>query len=151
MKIGKLTVVVLGTAWLAGMTGMASSLLVSSVGHAQQAPSLTPPFKTTPLLKSSVSGDPNKEAVMISVEWPAHATTGRHAHPGDEYATVLEGELLTRADGGEWRTIRAGQAYHQLAGVIHETKAGEKPARSIGVLVVEKGKPIMQPAQPAAK
>jgi len=124
-----------------------SGVLAISLVQAQQPPSLTPPFKVTPLLKSSVSGDPGKEAVMISVEWPPHATTGRHTHPGDEYATVLEGELLTRADGGEWRTIAAGQSYHQVAGVIHETKAGAKPAKSIGVLVVAKGKPLVDPVK----
>lgn len=133
----------------AAMAIMLGGTVAVSLGQAQQAPSLTPPFKVTPLLKSSVSGDPNKEAVMISVEWPPNATTGRHTHPGDEYATVLEGELLTRADGGEWRTIGAGQSYHQVAGVVHETKAGEKPAKSIGVLVVEKGKPLVQPVQPS--
>lgn len=132
----------------AAIMGLAlGGAIAVSIGQAQQAPSLTPPFKVTPLLKSTVSGDANKEAVMISVEWPPHATTGRHTHPGDEYATVLEGELLTRADGGDWRTIAAGQSYHQVAGVVHETKAGDKPAKSIGVLVVEKGKPLVNPVK----
>ena len=115
-------------------------------GSAQQ-PALAPPYKVTPLLKSTVSGDLAKESIIIGVEWPPNVTTGRHSHPGDEYATVTEGELLTRADGGEWRTIAAGQAYHQPAGVVHETKTGGKPAKSIGVLVVEKGKPLVMPVK----
>ena len=138
MGMRKVAGVVIGAALI--------STLAFSMSSAQQPP-LAPPYKVTPLLKSSVSGDASREALMISVEWPANTTTGRHTHPGDEYATVLEGELLTRADGGEWRTIAAGQAYHQPAGIVHETKTGDKPARSIGVLVVEKGKPLVAPVK----
>ena len=117
-----------------------------SVSNAQQPPP-APPYKVTPLLKEGVSGDPAKEAIMFKVDWPANVSTGRHTHPGDEYATVLDGVLLTKADGGEWRTIAAGQSYHQNAGVVHETRTGDQPARSVNMLFVEKGKPAVQPVK----
>jgi hypothetical protein len=37
---------------------------------AQQTPALAPLYKVTPLLKGPVTGDPNKETVMIRVDLP---------------------------------------------------------------------------------
>jgi quercetin dioxygenase-like cupin family protein len=113
---------------------------------AQQTPALAPPYKVTPLLKGPVTGDPNKETVMIRVHWPPNVSTGRHTHPGDEYGTVLEGTLISQDEGGEWKTYNAGESYHKVTGVVHETKSGDQPAKSLNVFVVEKGKPMVQPA-----
>ena len=119
----------------------------ADVSRAQQQPTMTPPYKVIPLLRDSVTGDPNKEAVMIRVEWPPNVSTGRHTHPGDEYGTVLEGSVISQDEGGEWKTYSAGQSYHKVTGVIHETKTGDQPAKTINIFVVEKGKPLVQPAQ----
>ena len=77
---------------------------------AQQMPALAPPYKVTPLLKGPVTGDPNKETVMIRVDWPPNVSTGRNTHPGDEYGTVLEGTLISQDEGGEWKTYNAGKS-----------------------------------------
>jgi quercetin dioxygenase-like cupin family protein len=122
-----------------------TAILVNSNVMAQQAPALAPPYKVTPLLKGPVTGDPNKETVMIRVEWPPNVSTGRHTHPGDEYGTVLEGTLISQDEGGEWKTYNAGESYHKVTGVVHETKSGDQPAKSLNVFVVEKGKPMVQP------
>jgi len=119
----------------------------ADVSRAQQQPTMTPPYKVIPLLRDSVTGDPNKEAVMIRVEWPPNVSTGRHTHPGDEYGTVLEGSVISQDEGGEWKTYSAGQSYHKVTGVIHETKTGDQRAKTINIFVVEKGKPLVQPAQ----
>jgi quercetin dioxygenase-like cupin family protein len=123
---------------------LAATSVNLDVLQAQQPPALTPPYKVIPLMKAPVTGEPNKETVMISVEWPANVSTGRHTHPGDEYGTVLEGSLLSRDDGEDWKTYNAGQSYHKVTGVVHETKTGDQPAKSINVFVVEKGKPLRQ-------
>jgi quercetin dioxygenase-like cupin family protein len=113
---------------------------------AQQQPA-APPYKVTPLLKGPVTGDAGKEMVMIRVDWPPNASTGRHSHPGDEYGTVLEGSVLSQDEGGEWKTYAAGQSYHKPTGLVHETKSGDQPAKTLNVFVVEKGKPMVQPAK----
>ena len=60
---------------------------------------------------------------------------------------MVEGTLVTRQDGGEWKTVEAGQSYYVPAGVVHETKnSGEKTARSYNGFIVEKGKPRATPA-----
>ena len=134
------------TAWIIG-AALGTAVASPDLSRAQQQPTMSPPYKVIPLLRDSVTGDPNKEAVMIRVEWPPNVSTGRHTHPGDEYGTVLEGSVISQDEGGEWKTYSAGQSYHKVTDVIHETKTGHQPAKTINIFVVEKGKPLVQPAQ----
>lgn len=100
-----------------------------------------------PLLRSSVSGDGAKESILLAVEFAPGATTGRHSHPGDEYAAVLQGTLELRLEGQEPRRVTAGEAYHNPQGVVHETRnVGDSVARTVATFVVEKGKPRTAPA-----
>src|SRR5215208_3407965 len=131
-------------AWILGAALSAASGN-PDVSWAQQQPTMTPPYKVTPLLKDSVTGEPNKET--IRVDWPPNVSTGRHTHPGDEYGTVLEGSVISQDEGGEWKTYSAGESYHKITGVVHETKTGDQPAKTINVFVVEKGKPLVQPVK----
>ena len=101
-----------------------------------------------PLLRTTLSGDDTKEAVIATVEFAPGGTTNRHTHPGDEYAVVLQGTLELRIEGQEPRRVNAGEAYHNARGVIHETRnVGDGPARVVNTLIFEKGKPMSQPAQ----
>ena len=135
----------IGRALAAFALAAALSLTWTSIdgSRAQQPPA--PPFKVTPLSKAPLTTDPSKEVVMIKIEWPANAPTPWHTHPGDEYATVIEGSLITQVEGQEPRTIAAGQSYHQPAGVVHMAKTSNTPATTINVFVVERDKPLMLP------
>ena len=99
-------------------------------------------------LRSALTGDDTKEAVVASAEFAPGGTTGRHSHPwADEYALVLEGTLELRVEGREPRRVNAGEAYHTARGVIHETRnVGGGVARAATTFVVDKGKPLTQPA-----
>jgi quercetin dioxygenase-like cupin family protein len=124
--------------------GALAATLVSLNVLAQQPPASAPTI--TPLLKAPLTGDPTKETVMIRGDWPPNVSTGRHTHPGDEYGTVIEGTVMSQDEGGEWKTYSAGQSYYKVKGVVHETKTGDQPAKTLNVFVVEKGKPLAQPA-----
>jgi quercetin dioxygenase-like cupin family protein len=69
-----------------------------------------------------VTGVPDKVFTLIAAEFPPGVSTGRHTYPGDEYGTVVEGTVVTRQEGGEWKTVTAGQSYYVPGGVVHETK-----------------------------
>jgi quercetin dioxygenase-like cupin family protein len=104
-----------------------------------------PGFKATPLLQSTFGDDASKEAVVLAVELAPGSSTGRHTHPGDCYGTVFEGIVELHVEGREPRWVPAGQAYHNPGGTIHEFRnVGDKPARLVNTMVVEKGKPRMQ-------
>ena len=96
--------------------------------------------------EAPVTGVPDKVFTLITTEWPPGVSTGRHTHPGDEYGTVVEGTVVTRQDGGEWKTLTTGQSYYVPAGVVHETKnTGDAAAKAYNAFVIEKGKPRVTP------
>lgn len=116
----------------------------SMVANAQD----TPKLKITPLQKEPLTGQPDKEVLSLIVEWPPGSGTGLHTHPGDEYTTVLEGEVIGRKEGSEAKTYTAGQSYHNDPGVVHEaTNKASAPAKTFNVFVVEKGKPVTEPVK----
>src|SRR5262245_816796 len=120
-------------------------VLGSGAALAQQAPA---PKVTTLVSEATVTGVPDKVFTLITADWPPGVTTGRHTHPGDEYGTVVEGTLVTRQEGGEWKTVAAGQSYYVPGGVVHETKnEGNVPAKSYNAFITEKGKPRATPVQ----
>jgi quercetin dioxygenase-like cupin family protein len=108
-----------------------------------------PPPKVKLLMKNEVvSSVPSKEAYLIDIDWGVGSSTGRHIHPGDEYAEIVEGELQLNVEGQPAKIVKAGETYHNLAGIVHETKnVSGKPARSIAVLIIDKGKPITEPVK----
>jgi quercetin dioxygenase-like cupin family protein len=102
-------------------------------------------FVAVPLLRTEVTGDAARDAVVARGELAPGATTGRHTHPGDEYAYVIEGTLELRSDGRPPRRVTAGEAYHNPRGVVHETRnVGDGVARLASVFVVDKGKPLIE-------
>lgn len=125
------------------VTVLVLPLFASGLAGAQ-----APGVSAKPLLRTTVSGDEGKESIILAIEIAPGATTGRHTHPGDEYATVLEGTLELRLEGQEPRRVTAGQAYHNPRGVIHETRnVGDGTARTVATFIVDKGKPMNVPAQ----
>lgn len=106
-----------------------------------------PGVTATPLMRTSLSGDTTREAVIANVVFAPGATTGRHSHAGDEYATVLEGVLELRSDGQPPRQVQAGEAYHNVRGLVHETRnVGTVPARVASTFIVDRNTPLVIPA-----
>lgn len=123
--------------------GMCLAVLAVLGSAAAQAPGLT----IKPLLKTTYSDDASKDAIVASAELAPHATTGQHTHPGDEYGTVLEGELEVLVEGQEPRLVKAGESYHNAKGVLHESRnPGDVPTKLLSTFIVDKGKPLVQPA-----
>jgi quercetin dioxygenase-like cupin family protein len=128
------------------LAGIATTTLVlAGAGLVLAQP---PEIKSKLLQHESVSDAPGKEAYMLYVEFAPGATTGRHIHHGDEYATVVDGELQVNVEGQAPRLVKAGEAYHNAANVVHETKnVGSVPAHLITTFVVEKDKPLSDPVK----
>ncbi|HET9229343.1 MAG TPA: cupin domain-containing protein [Thermoanaerobaculia bacterium] len=128
---------------VAVLAGMGLAALIARSAHSQPQ-GIVPKL----LLRTTVSGDDTRETVIATAEFAPGGTTGRHTHPGDEYAVVLQGTLEIRIEGQEPRRVNAGEAYHNAKGVIHETvNIGTEPARVASTFVIEKGKPVSEPVQ----
>src|SRR5688500_7902510 len=101
---------------------MSFTLLLALTACSIVTPSEKPGIGIKVLLRTTLSGDESKEVIVASAEFPRGSTTGRHIHPGDEYATVLEGTLELLVEGQQPKRVNAGESYHNAANVIHETR-----------------------------
>ena len=95
------------------------------------------------LLKEDSSA-PGRELVQVRVDFPPGVHAGRHSHPGEEIAFVLEGTLQYQIDGQPPVTLKAGQSFFIPAGAIHSARNVDSGAsKELATYVVEKGKPIV--------
>ncbi len=63
-------------------------------------------------------------------------------------AYVAEGEFWYLVDGQAERIYKVGESFQLPHGAIHnEGAAGSNPVKVMAVFVVEKGKPMVQPAE----
>jgi len=126
----------------AGMVVLVASLLASFVFAQAQG------FSAKPLLRTNLTGDDEKEVIIGTADFARRGTTGRHTHPGDEYGVVLQGTVEIFADGQAPLRVNAGEAFHNVKGIIHETKnVGDDTARLASTFVLDKGKPLSQMAK----
>jgi quercetin dioxygenase-like cupin family protein len=98
------------------LTFFTSALLLFAALSATSVFAQAQGFTGKPLLRTTVSGDDTKEAVIGTAEFARGGTTGRHTHPGDEYGTILEGTLEFRVEGREPRRASAGEVFHNPRG-----------------------------------
>jgi len=124
------------------MLGMALSLNAQP----QPLPVQPPPVKRTILQKADVPGT-NLEVIYASVEIAAGFKAGRHSHPGVVMAHFVEGDFWLHLDGGPERVVHAGESLTIPDRAIHNEGATDKPVKFEVVYVVEKGKPLVSPAQ----
>jgi quercetin dioxygenase-like cupin family protein len=104
-------------------------------------------FSVTPLLRTALSGDGSREVLVATGQFEPDGTTGRHTHPGDEYATVIVGTLEVWTSGRPPHRYTAGEAYHNARGVVHETRnVGNTRAQVVSTLIVDAGRPLIEPA-----
>jgi quercetin dioxygenase-like cupin family protein len=123
-----------------------SSLFVVAILLAARSPAQMSGFAAKPLLLSTVEGDETKEATMLAITIAPGGSSGRHTHPGDCYGTVVEGTVELRLEGREPRRLSPGEAWHNPRGAVHELRnVGDSPVRVVNTLLVDKGKPRMQP------
>lgn len=128
------------------LVGSVIAVLLGGFAHAQQAPLQPAPVKRTPLGKVDVPGS-NYEVIFGITELAGGFKSGRHSHPGLVLAYVAEGEFWYLVDGQPEKIYRVGDSFQLPDRAIHnEGAAGSKPVKVMAVFIVEKGKPLVQPA-----
>jgi len=86
--------------------------------------------------------------VQARAEFQPGVASGRHTHPGEEIAYVLEGQVEVSVDGKPAVVVKPGETFFIPAGAVHEGKnVGSTVAKILGTYVVEKGKPLSTPAK----
>ena len=124
-----------------------TAVLLGGFAYGQQAPLNPSPVKRTPLGKVEVPGS-NYEVVFGITELAPGFKAGRHSHPGPLLVHVTEGEFWYHIDGQAEKVYKVGDSFEVPHSAIHaEGAVGSNPAKVMAVFIVEKGKPLVQPAQ----
>lgn len=91
---------------------------------------------------------PDREGVMAWVELPPGAAEGKHTHPAEVFAFVLEGAITLESEGYPTTTLKAGDVFRIAPGKVHQAiNNGTVTAKLAAVFVAEKGKPLTTKVQ----
>jgi quercetin dioxygenase-like cupin family protein len=119
-----------------------SALALQTTAQAQQ-----PGVTRTDLQRHDLS-IPGREVVQVRVDFAPGVLATRHSHPGEEIVYALEGSMEYQLDGKPPVTLKAGDVLFIPAGAIHAVKnVGSGAAAELATYVVEKGKPLVVPAE----
>ena len=101
--------------------------------------------KVTNLTKSDLAGVANKQVIANIYDVPAGAMVPRHFHHGDEFHLVLAGEWAAEVEGRPVRNLKAGESQYVEGGRWHGGKViSSEPMRLLGLMIVDKDKPIIE-------
>ena len=109
-------------------------------------PAQTDPVKT--LMTQDLSGVPGREVSMITVDYPAGASTPAHTHHAQALVYVLEGSIVMQAKGKEPVTLTKGQTWYEGPDDVHlvsRNASDSVPAKYLVFMVKDKGAPILTP------
>ena len=119
--------------------GAAGTRYVTAMQHA----------KVTELYKAALATSEGNEASIFLAELAPGANMGKHYHPGDAFAYILEGSMLLEIVGKDSVTLRAGQSGSLPPRVVHDDKnaSATAPLRFLVFHVAKKGDPLAVPVQ----
>jgi quercetin dioxygenase-like cupin family protein len=106
-----------------------------------------PGVKRTELQRHDLSV-PGREVIQMRVEIDPGVALPMHSHPGEEIVYVLEGTWEFQVEGKGPLTLKAGDVSFVPAGAKHAAKnIGSSKGSVIATYIVEKGKPLVEPAK----
>ena len=120
--------------------------LAAAIGVAAQAPPAAQAgFKRTPVQQGDLT-IAGREAVQAVAEVAPGSESGRHTHPGDEVAYILEGTVTIEIQGKPAVMKKAGEGLIIPAGTVHNARNTSKAvAKVLATYIIEKGKPVATP------
>jgi quercetin dioxygenase-like cupin family protein len=115
--------------------------------HAADEPQ---PTIVVPLLTKDLTGIPNKEGAMLTVQYLPGGSSLAHRHNAHVFVYVLEGSVKMQVDGQPAVTLTAGQTFYENPGDVHRVSANAsttQPAKILVFMVKDKNQPATQPAR----
>src|SRR5581483_3653639 len=113
------------------------------------APARAEEAKITSLMTKDLTGLPNKEGTMLTVEYPPGGSSARHKHNAHTFVYVLEGSVTMQVEGGQAVTLGPGQTFYEAPADVHvisKNASDAQPAKFLVFFVKEKGAPLLIPA-----
>jgi len=100
--------------------------------------------KVTELYKAALVTSDGNEASMFLAELGPGANMGKHYHPGDAFAYILEGTMLLEIAGKDSVTLKPGQSGSLPPKTVHDDKNASTtlPLKFLVFHVAKKGEPL---------
>lgn len=121
-----------------------SMLLVLLLPLATSGSAAAQVAKEKPLVSKALPDVPGKEGVVETVLLSPGEVVPAHRHNADVFAYVLEGSMITQAQGGTPRTVRAGEAFYESPTDVHiasRNASTTEPAKLLVFFVKRIGAP----------
>lgn len=142
LKRNRMTLSAIGWATALAVTAL---MAASRLGAQDQTPAGFAGNKVTPLIQMDLGGVPNRQVIANLYEVPAGAMVPLHFHHGDEFHLVLSGEWAAEVEGRPVHIMKAGDSQYVGREQWHGGRVlGTEPMRLLGVMIVEKDKPIIE-------
>jgi len=106
--------------------------------------------RVTQLLSKDLTDLPNKEGLMITVEYPPGGSDRIHRHNAHVFVYMLEGSVVMQVKGGKEITLTPGQSFYEGPDDVHvvsRNASNTKPAKFVVFFVKDKGAPLLVPAK----
>src|SRR4051794_6031734 len=97
--------------------------------------------KVTQLLSKDLTDLPNKEGLMITVEYPPGSSDPIHRHNAHAFVYVLEGSVVMQVKGEKEVTLTPGQSFYEGPNDVHvvsRNASNTKPAKFVVFFVKDK-------------
>lgn len=89
----------------------------------------------------------NLETILATVEFAPGFKAGKHTHPGNVSAVVVEGEFYVTLEGQSEKKFGVGESILIPDGTPHDEGTRDAPTKLVVVYVIEKGKPLLSPVK----
>jgi len=103
-----------------------------------------------PLMSKDLTGNPEKEVSMITVEYPPGGSDPVHRHYAQAFVYVLEGSVVMQVKGGKEVALTPGQTFYEGRDDVHvvgRNASTTRPAKMLVILVKDKGAPVLVPVK----
>ena len=106
--------------------------------------------KVTTLMTKNFVNIPDKEALMITVEYAPGGSDPIHRHNAAAFVYVLEGSVVMQVKGGKQVTLGPGETFYEGPDDIHivgRNASNTKPAKFLVFLIKNPGAPVLVPVK----
>jgi len=113
-----------------------------------------PPAIVNQLFDKDQVGVPDKELLMLTVEYLPGGASLPHRHDAQVFVYVLEGELTMQVAGSPAVTLRPGQTFYEGPTDVHTVSANASktaPAKFLVFIVKDKGAPVSHEVAPKGR
>ena len=102
------------------------------------------------LFKQELADMPGKAGQLLTVEFAPGEVSAPHRHNAHTFVYVLEGSVVMQVQGGEAKTLTAGQTFYENPDDIHtvaNNASDTEPAKILVFFIKDSDAPVTVPVE----